>query len=98
MLELAVNCAVGAERALINEEFVRSLTPSVAAGRFDADGDVHYDLLSALQKSIRGSDPDAALFYLAKLWRGEILFPLVGVLWLSHLKISVRPILWRLSL
>lgn len=29
--------------------------------------DTHYDLLSALQKSIRGSDPDAALFYLAKL-------------------------------
>ena len=39
-------------------------------GGFDKDGDGHYDLLSALQKSIRGSDPDAALFYLAKLLAG----------------------------
>ncbi len=35
--------------------------------RYDRDGDNHYDLLSALQKSIRGSDPDAALHYLARL-------------------------------
>lgn len=34
---------------------------------FDADGDSHYDLISALQKSIRGSDTDAALHYLARL-------------------------------
>lgn len=39
-------------------------------GNFDRAGDVHYDLLSALQKSIRGSDPDAAVFYLAKLLEG----------------------------
>ncbi len=35
--------------------------------RYDRDGDNHYDLLSALQKSIRGSDPDAACHYLARL-------------------------------
>lgn len=35
--------------------------------RYDRDGDEHYDLLSAFQKSIRGSDPDASVFYLAKL-------------------------------
>ena len=34
---------------------------------YDRDGDEHYDLLSAFQKSIRGSDPDASIFYLAKL-------------------------------
>lgn len=34
---------------------------------YDKDGDDHYDLLSAFQKSIRGSDPDASIFYLAKL-------------------------------
>lgn len=34
---------------------------------FDADGDGHYDLVSAFQKSIRGSDTDAALHYLARL-------------------------------
>ena len=39
-------------------------------GNFDRAGTVHYDLLSALQKSIRGSDPDAAIFYLAKILEG----------------------------
>ena len=38
-----------------------------SAMRYDRDGDGHYDLLSAFQKSIRGSDPDAALHYLARL-------------------------------
>ena len=38
-----------------------------SAMRADRDGDAHYDLLSALQKSIRGSDPDAACHYLARL-------------------------------
>lgn len=37
------------------------------AMRYDKDGDSHYDILSAFQKSIRGSDPDAALHYLARL-------------------------------
>ena len=35
--------------------------------RYDRDGDSHYDTLSALQKSIRGSDPDAAVHYLGRL-------------------------------
>lgn len=38
-----------------------------SAMRYDRDGDNHYDVLSALQKSIRGSDPDAGLHYLARL-------------------------------
>ena len=38
-----------------------------SAMRYDRDGDEHYDIVSALQKSIRGSDPDAALHYLARL-------------------------------
>ena len=38
-----------------------------SAIRADREGDNHYDLLSALQKSIRGSDPDAACHYLARL-------------------------------
>lgn len=37
------------------------------AVRYDRDGDAHYDILSALQKSIRGSDADAAIHYLARL-------------------------------
>ena len=50
----------------ITIESATELLPSIV-GHFDRDGDVHYDLLSCLQKSIRGSDPDAAVFYLAKL-------------------------------
>ncbi len=46
-----------------------TLMPGVV-GHYDRDGDVHYDLLSCLQKSIRGSDPDAAIFYLAKILAG----------------------------
>ncbi len=35
--------------------------------RYDKDGDEHYDIISAFQKSMRGSDPDAAIHYLARL-------------------------------
>jgi putative ATPase len=46
------------------------------AFRHDRDGDSHYELLSALQKSIRGSDENAAVFYLAKLLEGgDIISP-----------------------
>lgn len=38
-----------------------------SALRYDKDGDEHYDIVSAYQKSMRGSDPDAALHYLARL-------------------------------
>lgn len=48
-----------------------------SALRLDRDGDAHYDLLSALQKSIRGSDPDAAVHYLARLLEGgDMLSPI----------------------
>jgi putative ATPase len=47
-----------------------------SAMRYDREGDAHYDLLSALQKSIRGSDPDAAVHYLARLLAaGDLLSP-----------------------
>ncbi len=38
-----------------------------SAMRYDRDGDEHFDILSALMKSLRGSDPDAALHYLARV-------------------------------
>lgn len=41
-----------------------------SAVRYDRDGDSHYDVISAFQKSIRGSDPDAAVHYLARLLEG----------------------------
>ena len=55
----------------ITKERVRDFLPEIMGMvGFDKAGDGHYDLLSALQKSIRGSDPDAAVFYLAKLLAG----------------------------
>lgn len=54
----------------ITQEVVESLHVSV----HNFSDDVHYDLLSCLQKSIRGSDPDATVFYLARLLEcGELL-------------------------
>ena len=47
-------------------ESARELTQRSAV-RYDKEGDEHYDLVSAFQKSMRGSDPDAAIYYLARL-------------------------------
>ncbi len=47
-----------------------------SAMRYDREGDAHYDILSAFQKSIRGSDPDAGVHYLARLLEaGDLLSP-----------------------
>ena len=47
-----------------------------SAMRYDRDGDDHYDILSALHKSCRGSDPDAAIHYLARLLEaGDLICP-----------------------
>ncbi len=50
----------------ITLETAKSLTQR-SNMRYDRDGDAHYDILSALQKSIRGSDENAALHYMARL-------------------------------
>ena len=61
---------------IISSEDVSSLIPSANMSGFDLDGDVHYGLLSGLQKSIRGSDPDGAIFYLTRLLQGgDLLSP-----------------------
>ena len=50
--------------------------PNSNMSGFDLNGDEHYALLSGLQKSIRGSDPNAAIFYLARLLEGgDLLSP-----------------------
>lgn len=54
---------------VIEKNSVSSLMPKVL-GNFDRAGTVHYDMLAGLQKSIRGSDPDATAFYLAKILEG----------------------------
>jgi putative ATPase len=54
-------------------EFTRQLAEESVqrkAVQYDRDGDAHYDAISALIKSIRGSDPDAALYWLARMLEG----------------------------
>ena len=53
-------------KKFISLETVQALTQKSAL-RYDREGDEHYDLLSAFQKSMRGSDPDAAIHYLARI-------------------------------
>lgn len=59
-------CAISAKDGVVDLPLATELTQR-SNMRYDRDGDQHYDLLSALQKSIRGSDPDAALHYAARL-------------------------------
>lgn len=56
----------GKVKKRVTLESARDLTQKSAL-RYDKDGDSHYDILSGYQKSMRGSDPDAALYYLARL-------------------------------
>ena len=55
--------------AAITEEHVRKATPYRALS-YDKDRDMHYDVISAFIKSMRGSDPDAALYWLARMIDG----------------------------
>ncbi len=59
-------CAISAVDGRVDLELAKELTQR-SNMRYDRDGDQHYDLLSALQKSIRGSDENAALHYAARL-------------------------------
>ena len=66
---LLENAYLASENEVITPDDIDALAPKII-GNFDKSGSMHYDLLSALQKSVRGSDPDAAVFYLAKLLEG----------------------------
>ena len=65
-VELCVLAGDEGEFIKVDEELAKSLTQRSGA-RYDRDGDSHYAVISAYQKSMRGSDVDAALFYLARL-------------------------------
>lgn len=67
ILELAINSQVKLVRE-ISKEYIESLGQSNM--RSDSSGDEFYNLLSALQKSIRGSNPNGAVHYLARLIKG----------------------------
>ena len=58
--------STAADGGVITLEDAAAVTQK-SAMRYDKDGDEHFDILSALMKSLRGSDPDAALHYLARV-------------------------------
>jgi putative ATPase len=69
MLEQIATASAQAERTAVDEQFVRhTLTQSLR--RFDKGGDAFYDQISALHKSVRGSSPDAALYWLTRMLDG----------------------------
>ncbi|MFK7757234.1 MAG: replication-associated recombination protein A [Flavobacteriales bacterium] len=67
-LELVINSSSDAE-LVITDELVTSMVQQNLS-KYDKDGEQHYDIVSALIKSIRGSDPNAAVYYLARMIEG----------------------------
>ena len=69
----------------ITSEDLDKILPHTNMGSFDTDGDQHYRYKSALQKSIRGSDADAAVFWLNQLLEGgDILSPIRRMLVIAY--------------
>ena len=68
---LEVACGMAADRKLtqIDADFLRSALPS-SLRRFDKGGENFYDQISALHKSVRGSNPDAALYWMTRMLDG----------------------------
>lgn len=69
MLELAIDLAGANQPPRIDESIVKEVA-SGGLRRFDKQGEAFYDQISALHKSVRGSDPDAALYWLARMLDG----------------------------
>lgn len=65
IIELVCNSGV---RVIDNETVTKQLQQNPVA--YDKDGEMHYDIISAFIKSIRGSDPDAAIYWLARMIEG----------------------------
>lgn len=68
ILELVVNAQSGGEIVIDNETVRKELQENPLM--YDKDGEQHYDIISAMIKSIRGSDPNAALYYMARMLEG----------------------------
>ncbi len=68
LLELVVNAQTGNEIIIDNDTVRKELQENPLM--YDKDGEQHYDIVSAMIKSIRGSDPDAALYYMARMLEG----------------------------
>ncbi|MCF0176342.1 MAG: AAA family ATPase, partial [Bacteroidales bacterium] len=65
ILEIVVNASPAGDIVIDNEHVTSFLQENVAI--YDKDGEMHYDIISAFIKSIRGSDPNAAVYYLARM-------------------------------
>ena len=76
-LELLIAAAGFAEGEKVIDEAMAKQVSQRSANRFDNSGDEHYNLLSALQKSVRGSDENAALHYLARLLDADGMLPAI---------------------
>ena len=68
IIELVCNAVVEEKVVITNELVTHSLQQNPMA--YDKDGELHYDIISAFIKSIRGSDPDAAVYWLARMIAG----------------------------
>ncbi len=68
-LEVTAGAARDQGRNAIDADFVRSALPATLR-RFDKGGENFYDQISALHKSVRGSDPDASLYWMARMLDG----------------------------
>lgn len=68
ILELVVEASEEKDVVITDEMVVSRLQQNPLA--YDKDGEMHYDIISAFIKSIRGSDPDAALYWLARMIEG----------------------------
>lgn len=68
ILELVVEASPTDEVVITDDIVVNRLQQNPLA--YDKDGEMHYDIISAFIKSIRGSDPDAALYWLARMIEG----------------------------
>ncbi len=66
MLELCVMLGEKGKDIEIEDDTVEQILSGNSV-RYDREGDEHYDIISAYQKSMRGSDPDAAIYYLGRL-------------------------------
>jgi putative ATPase len=69
ILELTVESAGNVEPIVITDEMVENCLQQNPLA-YDKDGEMHYDIISAFIKSIRGSDPDAALYWMARMIEG----------------------------
>lgn len=69
ILEIVVDSAPGGKPVVIDNKAVESCL-QVNSARYDKGGEMHYDIISAFIKSIRGSDPNAAIYYLARMLDG----------------------------